>query len=445
MKKSIEAYVENMPLSKAVWSISIPMVISMISLALYGIVDAIFISNLSENALNAISLAYPIQNIITALGLGISIGLNVVLSKSIGEKDDEKSNKIIVNGVIITAITWIIVAIIALLGTKTFLGFFTEQKEIIDFGVSYLSITSIFSVGILFEILFEKILEAYGKTKESMILQMLGAILNLVLDPILIYGLLGFPKLGIVGAGIATVIGQSFGAIIGLLLILKNKIISFSNFKGIKFDLETSKSILHIGVPTMIMEALTSFIIIILNKVLIDISDTAVAVWGIYTKVEKFVFIIIYGFNSGMMPMIGYAIGAKKDEKVKEIIKYFFKLSFTISAIGMAVFLILPSVIISWFGVSEETLKNGIIAFRILSVGFCFQGISLVLSAIFQSFEKASYSLIVSLLRKIIIVMPIIFIFKDIFGIMAVWWAFTIAEVITTIVAVTLYRKITLA
>lgn len=442
MKKSIEEYVEKMDVNKAAWSISIPMVISMISIALYGIVDTIFIANFSENALNAVSLAYPIQNIITALGLGIAIGVNVVLSKSIGEKDENKSSKIIINGILITVITWLIVAVIAVLGTKSFLGFFTDNRELIGLGTSYLKITSIFSVGILFEILFEKVLEAHGKTRESMILQMCGAVINLILDPILIFGYLGMPALGIRGAAIATVIGQISGMIIGAIFIIKNKIISIETLKEAKFELETSKSILHIGIPTMIMEALSSFIIILVNKILIDISDTAVAVWGIYTKVEKFVFIMIYGFNSGMMPMIGYSLGAKKKEKVIDIIHCFSKIAFAISGIGMLVFLLLPKVIIGWFGVSPETLQTGIIAFRILSIGFIFQAISIVLSAIFQSFEKASYSLAISLLRKVFIAIPAILIFKDIYGLNAVWWAYTIAEIITTIVAVVLYKKV---
>ena len=442
MKKSIEEYVEKMDVNKAAWSISIPMVISMISIALYGIVDTIFIANFSENALNAVSLAYPIQNIITALGLGIAIGVNVVLSKSIGEKDENKSSKIIINGILITVITWLIVAIIAALGTKSFLGFFTDNRELIGLGTSYLKITSIFSVGILFEILFEKILEAHGKTRESMILQMCGAVINLVLDPILIFGYLGMPALGIRGAAIATVIGQISGMIIGAIFIIKNKIISLETLKEAKFELETSKSILHIGIPTMIMEALSSFIIILVNKILIDISDTAVAVWGIYTKVEKFVFIMIYGFNSGMMPMIGYSLGAKKKEKVLDIIKCFSKIAFAISGIGMLVFLLLPQVIIGWFCVSQETLQTGITAFRILSIGFIFQGISIVLSAIFQSFEKASYSLTISLLRKVFISIPIILLLKDIYGLNVVWWAYTIAEIITTIVAIVLYKKV---
>ncbi|MCX4303209.1 MAG: MATE family efflux transporter [Clostridia bacterium] len=441
MKKSIEEYVETMDIKKAAWEISIPMVISMISLALYGIVDTIFVSNLGESALNAISLSYPIQNIITALGLGIAIGLNVVLSKSIGEKNKEKSNKIIVNGIILSALAWIIVAVLALFGTESFLKFFTKDTELINLGVVYLKITSVLSVGILFEILFEKVLEAYGKTKESMILQMSGAIINLVLDPILIYGFLGAPKLGIQGAAIATVIGQISGMLIGIFLILKNKIVNTSIFKQMKADFETMKSILYVGIPTMLMEALSSFIILLLNKILIGISETAVSVWGIYVKVEKFVFIIIHGFDYGMMPMLGYSIGAKKQDKIKDIIHYFYKLALAISIIGMLLFMLLPKVMIGWFGVSNETLQIGIVAFRILAIGFIFQATSTVLSAVFQSFEKASYSLIISLLRKIVIAIPIILIFKDSFGLNVVWWAYSIAEIITAIVAIVLYKK----
>ncbi len=441
MKKSIEEYVETMDVKKAAWEISIPMVISMISLALYGIVDTIFVSNLGESALNAISLSYPIQNIITALGLGIAIGLNVVLSKSIGEKNKEKSNKIIVNGIILSAFAWIIVAVLALFGTESFLKFFTKDTELINLGVVYLKITSVLSVGILFEILFEKVLEAYGKTKESMILQMSGAIINLVLDPILIYGFLGAPKLGIQGAAIATVIGQISGMLIGIFLILKNKIVNTSIFKQMKADFETMKSILYVGIPTMLMEALSSFIILLLNKILIGISETAVSVWGIYVKVEKLVFIIIHGFDYGMMPMLGYSIGAKKQDKIKDIIHYFYKLALAISIIGMLLFMLLPKVMIGWFGVSNETLQIGIVAFRILAIGFIFQATSTVLSAVFQSFEKASYSLIISLLRKIVIAIPIILIFKDSFGLNVVWWAYSIAEIITAIVAIVLYKK----
>lgn len=442
MKKSIEEYVETMNVKKAAWEISIPMVISMISLALYGIVDTIFVSNLGESALNAISLSYPIQNIITALGLGIAIGLNVVLSKSIGEKDKEKSNKIIVNGIILSVFAWIIVAILAFVGTKSFLTFFTKDDELINLGIAYLKITSIFSVGILFEILFEKVLEAYGKTRESMILQMSGAIINLVLDPILIYGYLGAPQLGIQGAAIATVIGQISGMLIGIFLIFKNKIINTSIFKEIKADFETIKSILCVGVPTMLMETLSSFIILLLNKILINISETAVSVWGIYVKVEKFVFIIIHGFDYGMMPMLGYSIGAKKHDKIKETIQYFYKLALAISILGMLVFMLLPKVMIGWFGVSNETLQIGVVAFRILAIGFVFQATSTVLSAVFQSFEKASYSLIISLLRKIIIAIPLILVLKDIFGLNIVWCAYSIAEIITAIVAVILYKKL---
>ncbi len=208
LKNSIEEYIETMDIKKVALKMSIPMVISMISIALYGIIDTIFVSNLSQKALNAISLAYPIQNIITAIGLGIGIGVNVVLSKAIGERQEEKTQKIMVNGIIITFIVWIVIALIAMGGINVFFNFFTQDMQVVELGVSYLKIISVLSIGTLFQILFEKILEAHGKTKESMLVQIVGAIINLLLDPLLIYGKVGFPQLGIKGAAIATVIGQ---------------------------------------------------------------------------------------------------------------------------------------------------------------------------------------------------------------------------------------------
>ncbi len=441
MKKSIEEYMEKMDYKTTAWKISIPMVISMISIALYGIVDTIFISNLSENALNAISLAYPVQNTIIAIGLGIGIGINVVLSRAIGEKNKLKANNIIVNGFILSFISWILVAILSIFGIKGFFRFFTNDNEVIKLGVSYLSITSILSIGAIYQIIYEKILESYGKTKESMILQISGAIVNLILDPILIYGLLGAPKMGINGAAIATVIGQIFGMIVGTIFAFKNKIIQKSIFKQIKCDPKTMKLILNVGIPIMITETLSSVILLVTNKILSDISSLGVAVWGIYAKVEKFIFITIYGFNYGMMPMIGYCIGAGKKEKVRDIIKYFYKVAFTISVIGMLVFLVFAKQIISWFKVSNETLEIGVLAFRILSLGFIFQGTSTVLSAVFQCFEKSLYSLIISLFRKIFIAIPIILLLKGMFGLNIVWFSFTIAEIITTIIAIVLYKR----
>lgn len=433
---------ETMGIKKLALKISTPMVISMISIALYGIVDTMFVSKISNEALTTISLAVPVMYIITAIALGTGIGVNTILAKTLGEKNENKVSRIILTGIVLTIFSWVIVTIMSLCIIKPFFEFFTQNSEIKKLGYQYLSIISIFSFGTLFQILIEKVLEAYGKSKSSMIVQFSGAIVNLILDPILIFGLLGMPKLGIKGAAISTVAGQIFGMIIGLYFIWKNKMINKQDILNFKFEGEIIKDIYKVGIPTMILEAATSLVTLILNKILITFSEAAVSVWGIYCQLQKFVIIIVYGLNNGMIPIVAYNWGAKKRIRVKESIKFFLKLAIGVTALGMLIFLLVPSQIVSIYKVSNDILNMAIPAFRILSLGFIFAGISLVFSASFQAFGKGTYSLIINLSRQIIIAIPLIFIFKDLLGVNAVWISFAIAEVITMIIAVTLYRKV---
>lgn len=443
MKNKKVNELEEMPIPKLAIKTSLPMIISMISIALYGIVDTIFVSNISEKALTAITLAYPIQNIITGIGVGTGIGLNSLLARSLGEKDKEKVQKTTLNGILLTFLTWILLAIISILGIKPFLSYFSKDSELITLGSSYLYIISIFSIGTLFQIITEKILEAYGKTKESMIVQIVGSVINLVLDPILIYGFLFVPAFGITGAAIATVIGQIMGMIIGIYYIKKYKLLELNlNKENIKLDKEIVKNIYKVGIPTMILEIISSFIILFINKILIEFSGLAVAVWGVYTKVEKFVLIIIYGLNYGMIPIIGYNYGAKRIDRVKEAIKFFLKLGVAVALIGTIIVCAFPVQILKTFDVSKETIEIGIVAFRILSIGFVFASVSMMLSAAFQSFGNATYSLIIKLSRKLIIAFPIIIIFKNIIGMNIIWIAFTMAEIITMIISILMFRVI---
>ena len=440
MEKANE--METMDIKKLAIKISTPMIISMISIALYGIVDTMFISGISGEALTTISLAMPIVAIITAIGLGTGIGVNAILAKTLGEKREEKVKKIIITGIILTLISWIVVAIISGLGAEAFFRAFTKNLEIQKLGQEYLSIISIFSIGTLFQILFEKILEAYGKSKSSMIVQFIGAVINLILDPIFIFGFGVIPALGIKGAAIATVTGQIFGMLIGVYFIIKNKLIERKDVFEFKLEKSIIKDIYKVGVPTMILEAATSFITLILNKILIMFSEAAVSVWGIYCQLQKFVIIIVYGLNNGMIPIIAYNWGAKKKARVKEAIRFFLKLAIGVTAIGAIVFLLLPGQLASIYEITDEILNISIPAFRILALGFVFAGISLVLSASFQAFGNGTYSLIINLSRQIIFALPIICILKGIMGIYAVWTAFAISEVITMLIAIVLYRKV---
>lgn len=433
---------ETMGIKKLALKISTPMVISMISIALYGIIDTMFVSGISEDALTSIALAIPFISIITAIGLGTGIGVNTILAKTLGEKNESKVSKIIITGIVLTIISWIVVCLVSVLGLKLFFTFFTQNAQIQKLGYDYLLIISVFSFGSLFQILIEKILEAYGKSKSSMIVQFSGAIINLILDPILIFGLLGIPALGIRGAAISSVAGQIFGMLIGIYFIIKNELISKEDLLGFKWEKSIVKDIYKVGVPTMILESATSFVTLILNKILITFSEAAVSVWGIYCQLQKFVIIIVYGLNNGMIPIIAYNWGAKKKVRVKDSISFFLKLAIGVTAIGMLIFLLLPGQIASIYKTSAEVLNIAIPAFRILSLGFVFAGISLVFSASFQAFGKGTYSLIINLSRQIIISLPLIFILKGILGINSVWVSFVIAEIITTMIAIMLFRKI---
>ena len=434
---------ETMSIPKLAIKTSIPMVISMISIALYGIIDTIFVSGISEKALTAITLAYPIQNIITSIGLGTGIGINSLLARTLGEKDNEKVKKIINNGISLNVVLWIAIALIFSFFSKPMMSFFTNDIEIINLSSIYLIILSVFSVGTLFQIFIEKILEAYGNTKESMIIQIIGSVINLILDPILIYGAFSFKGLGIMGAAIATIIGQIIGMIIGVRYMFKFKLINIDNIKyNLKMDKNIIREIYVVGIPTIILEIVSSFIMLWINKILIDYSEAAVTVWGVYGKIDKFVLITIYGLNYGMIPILAYNLGAKRKDRIDEALSFFAKVVFVITLIGTIVVISIPSVLLQMFDISKETLELGCKVFRILSMGFVFAGMNMMLSAVFQAFGNANYSLIVKLLRKLFIVMPIIYIFKNIFGMEIIWWSFLIAEVITLCVAIILFRKL---
>lgn len=429
------------PIKKLAFRISIPMVLSMISIALYGIIDTMFISKIGNDALTASALSIPIQSMITAIALGLGIGLNSFLAKTLGEKNNKKSKAIIENGLTLTLISWALVAIVCFFGTDKFLSLFTDKQNILNQGKIYLKIIGTISIGSFYQILFEKILEAYGKAKSSMIVQFSGAVINLILDPILIFGYLGFPALGIKGAAISTVIGQCVGMIIGVIILVKSHIIKLVDLVKIKLEKNICSEIYKVGFPTTIKEAVSSFITLILNKILAGFSEDAIAVWGVYSQLQKFVIIIVYGFNYGMIPILAYNYGARNKNRIKECIKIFIKIGIVVTLIGEAVFLIFTNQLIGIYDDSGDLLYIAVPAFRILALGFVFAGVSLVISSIFQAFGNGIYSLIVNLSRQLIVTLPLIFIFKEFMGINGVWTAFTIAEIITLVIATFLYKK----
>ncbi len=430
---------ETMNINKLAFKISIPMVISMISIALYGIIDTMFISKISKEALTAVAISIPIQSIITAISLGTSIGVNSILAKTLGEKNEIKAKNIIKHSIFIIFISWLVIALASIYGLKHFLEIFSKNSNIINLAHKYISIISIFSIFSLYQILFEKILEAFGKTKSSMLIQFIGTIINLILDPILIFGYFGMPKLGISGAAISSIAGQAIGMLIGLRIIINNNIINIKEIFKIKPNSTIIKEIYKVGFPTIILESVASFITLFINKLLGNYSDNAISVWGIYGQLQKFVIIIVYGFNYGMIPIVAYNYGAKKKDRVLEAIKTFIKISICVTFLGQLLFLFATSNLIKIYNVTDEVLNIAIPAFRILSIGFVFAGISLTLSATFQGFGNGIYSLIINTSRQIIFPLPLILLLNKIVGINGIWVSFTIAEIITMLIAICLH------
>lgn len=431
---------ETMNMKKLAINMSLPMIISMMALALYNIVDGIFVSRISQDAWTAISIVAPVQSIMIAITLGTGVGINSLISRKLGEKNGNEAKKALGNGITLIVFSWTIIAILGMFFTGWFMRFFTDKLTIIDFGTKYLSICMIFSLGMFLQIAFEKIMEAFGKATASMIIQFSGAVINLILDPILIFGFGKIPALGVTGAAIATVIGQLIGMFIGIICLKKEKL--GLKLKDFILDKEVVKQIYAVGFPTIILESVSAFVTLILNKILVIFSEVAVPVWGIYNKVQSFLFMIVYGFNNGMIPIIGYNYGAKNKDRIKEALKVFLILSETVMFIGMIIFLIFSNNILLLFDASEEMLEVGNIALKTLSLGFMFAGVSIIMSGAFQATGKGNYSLIIFISRQLSINLPLLYLIGRYINTNFIWIAFVLSELLAMIISIIFKNKV---
>lgn len=429
-------------ISKLAFKLSIPMIISMISMAIYNIVDTIFVSGIGENALAAVSLSFPIQVIISAIGLGSGIGINSLLAKMLGKKDEKTSKNIIFTSLLSGIICFLLVILIFNKNVLIkFFKLFTSNKEILNLGYNYLRIIVIFSFTTIFSNIFNKILEAYGKAKLSMISQFIGIITNIILDPLLIYGVNGCFSFGIKGAAYATIIGSAFGMIFSLLSIICLKDIYKPKLNECYINFKLFTKIYKVGLPSIILESVAPITTIVLNNILIKFSEDAVTLYGLYYKTQSFIFMIISGLNYGMIPIVAFNYGANKKERVLEAIKLFSKISFTVTAIGTLIFAVFAKNILGIFNVSENILMIGEIAFRILCIGFIFAGQCFIISSVFQALGNGKESLIIFLIRKVIVPFLFIYFSIDILGLNAVWISFTLAEIIAFIIAEVMYKN----
>lgn len=434
----------TMPIGKLVFNMSLPMMVSMMVQALYNIVDSIFVAKLSENALTAVSLAFPLQTLLIAVATGTGVGMNALLSKSLGEKDFKKANKTATNAAFIYAVSYIIFLILGFTVVKPFyrsqVG--SADAEIMTMGVDYLSTVMIFSFGIFTQVFFERLLTSTGRTIFSMTSQLSGAVTNIILDPILIFGMFGAPKMGVTGAAVATVIGQCVaGLVAGTCNHKFNHEVRFQ-FKGFKPDFKIIGTIYAVGIPSIIMQSIGSVMTYCMNRILIEFSSTATAVFGVYFKLQSFFFMPVFGLNNGITPIIAYNYGARQRKRMVKTIKISLATAFCLTFIGFVLFESIPQALLGLFNASDDMLKIGVPALRTIGVHYLIAWFCIIAGTVFQALGKAVFSMVVSIMRQLVVLVPAAYLLAKFGGLHMVWWSFPIAEVMSFIVSLTFLIKI---
>ena len=436
-----------MSIRRLVITMSLPMMISMLVQALYNIVDSIFVSQVCEDALTAVSLAFPVQNLMIGVATGTGVGINALLSRSLGAKDFEKANKIASNGLLLTFFSGLLFFVFGIFGTELFFNTQVDAANpIYGYGVDYLSVVCMFSFGIFGQVTCERLMQATGKATLSMFTQLSGAIVNIILDTLLILGIGPFPRLEAKGAAIATVIGQICAFIVGLILNKRfNKEIHFT-FRKFRPDFRIIGEIYKIGVPSILMVAIGSFMTFFLNKILLSFSSTAAAVFGVYFKLQSFVFMPVFGLNNGVIPIVAYNYGAKNRERIIKTIRFSCVIAVSIMALGTLTMWLIPEQMLRLFDASEEMMSMGVTALRYISLSFVLAAVNINLGSCFQALGKSYYSMIVSFARQIVVLLPAAYLLSKTGIIDNVWFAFPIAEIaslITTLSFFTIvYKKL---
>ena len=419
----------TMAINPLLVKLSIPMMVSMLVQALYNVVDSIFVSHVSEGALTAVSLAFSLQNMMIAVGVGTGVGVNALLSKSLGEKDQERANRTAENGIFLALCSFAAFFIIGLTCMKPYFYAQTSDVEIAEQGIRYLTVCSVFSLGLFLQTMSEKLLAATGRTNLSMCSQLIGAIVNIVLDPIFIFGYCGEALSGTTGAAVATVIGQFCGAGAAIFFNLKKNPDIQIRWHGFRPSADAIQRIYVVGLPSIAMQCVGSVMTFFMNQILMAFSATAVAVFGVYFKLQSFVFMPIFGMNNGMVPIISYNYGARKPERVKKTIRLAVFYAECIMLVGFCIFQFLPDKLLGLFAASDAMLTIGVPALRIICPHFLLAGAGIVLSSVFQALGNGVFSLTVSICRQLVVLIPAAWLLSRTGEVNMVWWAFIIAEV----------------
>ena len=432
----------TMPCNQLLLTMSVPMMLSMLVQALYNIVDSVFVARLSENALTAVSLAFPVQTLMIAVIGGTGVGINARLSRKLGERRFDEVNLTAGNAVTLNLIYAAVIIVLGQFGASLYFHMMTPDPEIQAYGVDYLYVIMSLSAALIFQVTFERLLQSTGLTIWSMISQTTGAVINIILDPIMIFGLLGCPAMGTRGAALATVIGQTTAACIGLIANLRvNKEIRFEK-QYLRPDGQTIAQIYAVGLPSILMQSIGSVMNFFLNRILLDFSSTAAAVFGVYFKLQSFVFMPVFGLNNGVVPIIAFNYGARKPERIRETFKLGAVYAMSIMAVGFLLFELIPGPLLGLFNASENMLSIGVPALRILATPFIVAGFCIMCSSVFQALGHGVLSLWVSLIRQIIVLLPCAFILSKVIGLQGVWLSFPIAEVASAALSIAFIRGI---
>lgn len=431
-----------MPVGKLLVNMALPMIISMLVQALYNIVDSVYVSQVSESAVTALSLAFPVQNMQIGFAVGVGVGVNALLSQSLGRKDQESVNWAAGQGVFLALVATGLFMLFGFFGVRPYYTMQSTVAETVEGGIAYTSICCIFTVGIFIQVLCERLLQATGRAMQTMILQGTGAIINIILDPVFIHGWWGMPKMGVAGAAVATVIGQCTGAVLGIYLNLRHNPEVQLHVKFMKPNWKVIAPILEVGIPSVVMNGIGSVMNFGMNQILQGFNEVATGVFGIYYKLQSLFFMPLFGINNATISILAYNYGARKPKRIVHTLKLATAVAVCIMLVGLAVFLLFPQALLGIFNPTEEFLAIGVKALRILCLPFPVAAICISLGASFQALGKGSYSTVVSLCRQLIVLLPVAYLLSLTGSVDNVWWSFPIAEVMSALVTGLLFAKL---
>ncbi|MBQ7827639.1 MAG: MATE family efflux transporter [Clostridia bacterium] len=431
----------TMPVGKLLATMAIPMMISMLVQAFYNVVDSVYVSRLGEDALNAVSLAFPLQNLMIAFGGGTTVGMNALLSRALGAKKYDEADKTANTGIFLAICCSVVFALIGIFLSEPFFRFQTDVESIVKYGTDYASICLGLSIGIFSQFCFERLLQSTGRTALTMITQLIGAVINIILDPILIFGYLGFPRMEVAGAAIATVAGQIIAAIIAIILNIKLNPDIHIRPKMIRFNKDTVVNIYKIGFPSIIMQSIGSIMTFCMNKILIAFTTAATAVFGSYFKLQSFIFMPVFGLNNGMVPIIAYNYGAKRLDRVKRTVKLTIIAAICIMLVGFSLFELIPAKLLGFFNPSEKMLEIGVPALRIIGTHYLLAGFCIIAGSVCQAIGNPVHSLIVSVCRQLFVLLPVAWLLSRTGRLELIWLAFPIAETVSLTLSAIFLRR----